>query len=299
MARTKNRQQLLYRWKGYAAGYMFILPWMVGFGLFMAFPLGWSLYLSFNKATLGAEGFKLDWVGLGNFKDALLKDNEYPAELMAFFMQVVLMIPIIVLFALFVSLFLNQRFAGRFLYRSIFFLPVIFATGQVLLELFNQGAGEIPFLEQYGIEGLLYQYVSPVFLEPIMSVLNSIVLILWNSGVQILIFIAAFQTIPRTVYEALYIDGATPWESFWRITLPGIAPFIALNTLFTIVDLFTFPSNPVMAQIANNMFKIDTGYGYASALAWLYFALVLVLLGIAMWLLGKLQQGRAEGGKRA
>ncbi|MFD0716246.1 carbohydrate ABC transporter permease [Paenibacillus sp. GCM10027626] len=296
MKRKDRKARWLYIWKEYGTGYLFMLPWLLGFAVFMAFPLGWSLYLSFNKVTLTGEGFHYVRVGFGNFADALLKDNEYPAELFAFFIQVILMIPIIVIFALFVSLFLNQRFVGRFLYRSIFFLPVIFATGQVLLELFRQGAGEMPFLKQYGIDQLLYPYVGKQLAEPIQSVLGSIVLILWYSGVQILIFIAAFQTVPRSVYEALHIDGATPWESFWKITLPSIMPFIALNTLYTVVDLFTFPSNPVMRQISANMFKMDTGYGYASALAWLYFALVLLLLGGCMRFIGRMQSNAFKGG---
>jgi len=101
--------------------------------------------------------------------------------------------------------------------------------------------------------------------------------------VQILIFIAGFQTIPKTLYEAIRVDGASPWESFWKITFPWMIPFIGLNAIYTIVDLFTFPFNPVLEIVSRNMFTATTGYGYASAMAWLYFLLILILILFALW----------------
>ncbi|MFK7692100.1 carbohydrate ABC transporter permease [Paenibacillus sp. HJGM_3] len=280
------------RWKQYGVGYLFMLPWVIGFSVFMAFPIGWSLYLSFNKTKLTGDGFAYTWVGLENFRNALFKDNVYPVKLLAFFQQMILMVPIIIIFSLLVAILLNQNFPGRFLYRAIFFLPVVFSTGQVLTELFQQGAGQLPFISQYGIDVLIREHVSKSLADPLLSVLGLMILILWSSGVQILIFIAGFQTIPRTVYEAVRIDGASPWESFWKITLPGIFPFIGLNLLYTMVDLFTFAFNPVMDEIKKNMFKVDTGYGYASALAWFYFLIVMVLIALILLFLGRTSSGR-------
>lgn len=264
-----------------------MLPWLIGFCSFVLIPVCWSLFMSFNKVQVSVGGFKYDYIGLQNFRDAFLKDNEFPVQLITYFQQMLLMVPIIVLFALFISLMLNQRFPGRFLYRALFFLPVIFATGQVLSELFTQEVGEIPFIDQYNLEPLVAEYVGQQFAEPVMSVLGNAVLILWYSGVQILIFLAGFQTISPTIYEAVRIDGATPWDSFWKITLPATVPFISLNILYTIIDLFTFPLNPVIAHIRENMFKVDTGYGYASALAWIYFAFIFILIAIVLGLFGR------------
>ncbi|BBH21402.1 ABC transporter permease [Paenibacillus baekrokdamisoli] len=271
-----------YRWNNYKNGYLFMLPWAIGFSVFVAFPVGWSLFNSFHNVKLRGGDFQYEFVGLNNFRRILMEDNVYPVELLLYFQEMLLIIPLILFFSFIVSLLLNQKFAGRGPIRAIFFLPVIFATGQVLMELFGQGAGELPFIEQYNLEGLIKGYVGAQLADPIMGVLGKAVIILWYSGVQILIFIAGYQTIPRTVYEAIRIDGATPWESFWKITLPGMIPFIGLNAVFTIVDLFTFPMNPVMEQVSKNMFDVKTGYGYASAQAWLYFALILLLLGVAL-----------------
>ncbi|MFD0711474.1 carbohydrate ABC transporter permease [Paenibacillus sp. GCM10027626] len=276
------KQFLSYKLKRYGVGYLFILPWAIGFCSLIAFPLGWSLFMSFNKVVVTQGGFSYDFIGLGNYRDAFLKDNVFPVQLIEYFQEMLIMIPVIVIFSLLVSLLLNQNFPGRFLFRAVFFLPVIFATGQVLTELFAQNAGKIPFIDQYNLEPLIAKYVGPGLAEPVMAVLGKTVIILWYSGVQILIYIAGYQTISKSVYEAVRIDGASPWDSFWKITLPAMVPFISLNTLYTIVDLFTFPMNPVLAHVKSNMFKPDTGYGYSSALAWVYFAFIFVLLAIVM-----------------
>ncbi|GBF71799.1 ABC transporter permease [Paenibacillus sp. 598K] len=281
--RNRKRELLVYRWKRYSIGYLFVLPWLIGFIAFMAFPLLSSLYMSFNEVRMGGNGFALKWVGIDNFRHAFVKDNVFPVELLLYVQEMLLIIPIIVIFALFISLLLNQQFPLRFLFRAVFFLPVIFATGQVLSELFSQGAGELPFLDQYGIEPLVRQQLGSQFAEPALNVLSRAVLILWYSGVQITIFLAGLQSIPKAVYEAVWIDGASPWDSFWTITLPNMLPFVSLCTLYTIVELFTFPQNPVIRHIRANMFKVVTGYGYSNALAWIYFTFIIVLLGLALW----------------
>lgn len=294
LERRKAYIKLLLR--EYGVGYLFLLPWIVGFSCFVAFPVGWSLYNSFNKVLISSGSFKYQWVGLDNYKRMLITDNAYPIVLYSLFQEMLIIIPLILIFSFFVSLVLNQKFPGRGLMRAVFFLPVIFATGQVLMELFAQGAGEVPFMDQYDLAPILQQYFSERTSNTLMTVLSRAVIILWYSGVQILIFIAGFQTIPKSIYEAIRVDGATPWESFWKITFPGMLPFIGLNAVFTIVDLFTFPFNPVLQIIKNNMFSPTTGYGYASAQAWLYFLLILILLGITLWLTYRATKGK--GGLR-
>ncbi|WP_053374942.1 carbohydrate ABC transporter permease [Paenibacillus sp. FJAT-27812] len=286
-AKERGRAERIYLSKRYGMGLLFMLPWMIGFAMFVLIPISWSLFMSFNKVQVAVGGFKYEWIGFRNYRDAFLKDNVFPIELITYIQEMLLMVPIIVIFALLIALMLNQKFPGRFIYRALFFLPVIFATGQVLSELFLQGAGDIPFLEQYNLLPLVEEYVGKQFAETVMAVLGKAILILWYSGVQILIFIAGFQTISPTIYEAVRIDGASPWDSFWKITLPACVPFISLNVLYTIIDLFTFPLNPVLKHIKDNMFKVDTGYGYASALAWIYFGLIFALIALVLWLFNR------------
>ncbi len=291
---SRRRQLLQFRWKEYGLGYLFMLPWMIGFVAFVAFPIGWSLWNSFNQVFITSEGFKYTWVGLDNFRRMLIENNAYPIILLTYLQEVLLIIPLILIFSFVVSLLLNEKFPGRGWMRALFFLPVIFATGQVIMELFVQGAGELPFMEQYNLDVILRQYFSEATASMLLGVLGKAVIILWYSGVQILIFIAGFQTIPKTVYEAVRVDGASPWESFWKITFPGMLPFIGLNAVYTIVDLFTFPFNPVLEIVRSNMFSPTMGYGYASAMAWLYFAIILLLLGLTLWLTYRATKGRGE-----
>jgi ABC-type sugar transport system permease subunit len=285
--KERGRAARIYLWKRYGTGLLFMLPWIIGFCLFVAIPIGWSLFMTFNKVQVGVGGLKYKWIGMDNYRDAFMKDNVFPIQLITYFQEMLLMVPIIVIFALLIALMLNQRFPGRFVYRALFFLPVIFATGQVLSELFVQGAGDIPFLAQYNLQPIIEEYVGKEFAKMVFDVLSKAILILWYSGVQILIFIAGFQTVSQTIYEAVRIDGASPWDSFWKITLPASVPFISLNVLYTIIDLFTFPLNPVMKHIKDNMFKLETGYGYASALAWIYFAFIFVLIALVLWLFNR------------
>ncbi|MCU6710203.1 sugar ABC transporter permease [Paenibacillus sp. J5C_2022] len=264
-------------------GSLFIAPWVSGFLLFMAFPLGYSFYMSFHDVKVLADGIKMTFLGLENYQYILFTNGSVLYnDLIPFLQQALLMIPIIVIFSLLVAIMLNQKFKGRGLFRTIFFLPVIFSTGQIVNEFLTQGEGDLGFLERYNIAFYIREAVSPRLAEPIIGVMDSFVLVLWYSGVQILIFVAGRQTISASVYEAARIDGASPWETFWKITLPGMLPFIMLNTLYTIVDLFTFPTNPIITKVTN------THYGQSSALVWIYLVIILTFLGVVMLLFARL-----------
>lgn len=263
-------------------GYLFLLPWMIGVLIFTAYPIGYSMFLSFNRIQISTSGSGLDYIYVGwdNFKYAFLRDNVFPEQMFIFWRESLIMIPITVLFALLVSILLDQKFRGRMFFRAIFFLPVIFATGRVLGELFTQGQGDMPFIEQYNLTDMAYRLLPESIAGPVVSVLSKIVFVLWYSGVQILIFLGAFRTVSAQTYEAAQIDGATPWESFWKITFPSIVPFIFLNLIYTIVDMSTYIYNPIIYHILSNMNNPKTGYGYASAIGWIYFIVVLVLIAI-------------------
>lgn len=283
--RAQRRQQFKLGLQGLA----FLLPWLIGVLAFVAFPLGYSLFLSFQDVSISPDGsgFVYTYIGMDHFIYAFFRDHVFPIEILLFVRESVLTVPITVIFALLVAIMLNQKFPGRFLFRAIFFLPVIFATGQVLLALFDQGQGQIPFAEQYDVEKIIYGTFPEILAEPLMGVLQKFVMILWFSGVQIIIFLAAFQTIPVSVYEAAQIDGATPWESFWKITFPPIVPFIFLNLIYTVVDLSSNPFNPVMNHIMDNRTNLETGYGYASAIGWVYFIFIMMMIG-SLFLLARL-----------
>jgi len=289
------RHRRIQSFKDALRGYLFLLPWMIGIVMFVAYPLIYSFFISFHKVGVknDGSGLKYDFVGMANYKHAFVVDNVFPVEMILFMREMVLTVPITVIFALLISVMLNQKFKGRMLFRAVFFLPVIFASGQVLLELFKQGQGSLPLVERYNLADVIYDVLPLTAAGTVMDLLGKFVIILWFSGVQIILFLAAFQTISRSTYEAAQIDGATPWESFWKITFPAISPFIILNLIYTLVEQSSNPFNPILSHILKNTTDANTGYGYASALGWIYFAFIMLPI-IALVLIARRQSKRTE-----
>ena len=178
-------------------------------------------------------------------------------------------VPVIVAFSLFVAVLLKQEFPGRTVFRVIFFIPVILA-GTIMTYLFADGVGNMSVFSSITTGSAEIN----TFFGTIMSNIGSI---MWASSVEILIFLAALQSVPAILYEVVEIDGATAWESFWHVTLPYISPFVILNCIYALVDSFVASDNPVMS-IMNSMTQEGTKYGQASALSWLYMLATLAVI---------------------
>ncbi|WP_144933263.1 carbohydrate ABC transporter permease [Paenibacillus sp. 32O-W] len=268
-------------------GTLFIAPWLIGFIVFLGFPLVFSLYMSFHSVKILPTRMSYEFVGLKYYREILFGSSAFYDELIPFFQEVVIMIPVILIFSLLIAILLNQKLRGRFLFRGIFFLPVIFTTGYVLTEFVNQGEGSLGFLERFALGSYLDAFLGDSsWAKPVKEVLNRFVLVLWYSGVQILIFLAGRQTISVSAYESARIDGASPWEVFWKITLPAMSPFILLNLIYTVVDMFTFPFNPIISLIGKG------NYGYNSSLAWIYFLVIIVFLSLVLWIYSRLNRNQ-------
>jgi len=273
-------------------GSLFIAPWVFGFLTFVAFPLGFSLYMSFHQVKITVNSVNYTFIGLKHYREILIANGSLLyEELFPFLRESAMMIPIILVFSLLIAILLNLKFPGRTLFRVIFFLPVIFSSGQIVQEFIAQGEGSLSIMETLRIDYYLQEYVPGAWAAPIQKVLGSFVLVLWYSGVQILIFLAGRQTLPAAVYEASRIDGSSPWSTFWKITLPGLVPYIFLNLMYTVVDLFTFPSNPIVSRVNT------TNYGSSSALAWIYFTIILVFVLLTLLLYSRVDKS-LSGSKR-
>lgn len=260
-------------------GFAFIAPWLIGFAVFSAYPLFYSLYMSFNKVKVSGSALKMERMGWENYRKALFQDAEVMNNLIKVLQNTVIIIPIIVVFAIIMALLLNEEFKGRSFVRAIFFLPVLLTSGNLIESLTAQGQGTVSFLKSDTINSLLSN-IGGSLGETLTMVIDSFLIILWYSGVQMLILIAGMQSVNPSVYEAATIDGAGKWESLWLITLPNLVPFILLTTIYTVVDQFTAPFNKIMDLIMSHMNNVKTGYGYASAISFLYFLLILAIIGI-------------------
>ena len=278
-------------------GWIFVLPFIIGF-LFVYLPiLKDSLYLSFCEMnTIKGGGYTLDFVGFRNYSDALFGEygTEYIQTLLTGIGGLVLEVPAILLFSLFMAILLNQKMMGRAAFRAIFFLPVVLATG-IMETIENQnilGAymGETSGIDDGSGSSAADSIVSAMDIETlfasmkvgtklvgyVVGIVNQIYGIVNRSGVQMLIFLAGLQSISPAIYEACRIDGATGWETFWKVTFPMISPMILVNAVYTIIDSFTTESNTVMSYITTITSKVGTEV--STAMSWIYFLIVILIL---------------------
>lgn len=261
-------------------GLAFVSPWIVGFFVFTLYPMLYSLFLSFHQVKITPVGVKTKYIGFENFNYAFFSDPVFLEKILNYVMEMMLNVPIIIVFSLIIALLINQKIKFRGMFRTIFFLPVIITSGPVINELLSQGASSIPNIEQYGMFTMIENSLSPIIAEPILYLFKQIIMVLWFSGVQILIFLAGLQKVDRSMYEAARIDGASAWESFWKVTLPVLMPLVIVNVIYTIVYVSTFALNEIIILIKNNMFSTITGFGYATAIAWIYFIIIMIVLAI-------------------
>ena len=261
-------------------GYLFVLPWLIGFLIFTIIPIAYSIYLSFNDVTITATGIVTDFVGTNNFRRVATEDIAFLQEAGIFVIQTLISVPLITVLALIMALLLNQKVKLRGFFRTIFFLPVIISSGPVLSTLMDLGITTLPALENYDFYHALLDASGNLLVDLLLFVLNNFIIFLWLAGVQILIFLAALQKMDAGIYEAARIDGASSWEIFWRITLPNLLPMILVNIVYTTVMYAASALNPITEIISDNMFRIETGFGYTSALSWIYFIVIITTLGI-------------------
>lgn len=276
---TNKRREGLY-------GYMFVSVWIIGFLIFTLYPLIRTFILSFSKVTITGTGIKTVPVQFDNYKNAFLSDVKFVDVLLQYVGQMILYVPIVIVFSLIIAMILNMQLKGKGFLRTIFFLPVIIVSGPVMKELVASGAATIQGISDLEILKDLEMALPGVLGTLFTSLIDSFVMILWFCGVQILIFLSALQKIDRPVFEAACIDGASKWEQFWKITLPNLRPIVIINIVYTIVFISTFALNEVIVLIQEYSFAANQGLGYASALSFIYFAVLLIILGLFVKIYG-------------
>jgi ABC-type sugar transport system permease subunit len=296
--KTKKRKVASLDKKKARAGWVFVLPFVIGF-LLVYLPIIWnSIFMSFHSLHIvTGGGYTLEFVGLENYSDALFEDPLFVQTLITGMKELLFDVPAILIFSLFMAVLLNQKMAGRAVFRAIFFIPVILSTGimesiegQNILGTMMEGSDSIDGSEQstaseivsvMDIERLFYSMkIGKELVEYVVKMINEIYDIVNRSGVQMLIFLAGLQSISPAIYEACRIDGCTAWETFWKITFPMISPMILVNGIYTIIDSFTTDSNSVMKYI-NSVYQGSDGQVLSSAMAWMYFIIVMLMLAVA------------------
>lgn len=295
--RQSRRFKLTLRQRDNIMGYIFILPFIIGFILFILSPVVQSIVLSTNEVRITSTGFELEYIGLSNYNFALRVHADFVEELVNVMRLMLMNVFWILVFSFFAALLLNQRFRGRLIARVIFFLPVIMSSGVILKleqEDYMMGMLEGTVEETFNFVNfdalssfLMRLRIPDGFMETIALAVDNIPTIINASGIQILIFLAGLQSISPSLYEAAEVEGGTAWENFWLITLPMVSPLILTNMVYTIVDFFISPNNTLVQMIRNTTFQ-GAGFGVSAAMSWIYFTAIAVILGITLLIFNRL-----------
>lgn len=282
-------------------GLLFLIPLLVGLLLFFIIPIVKSFLFSISDVGVGEGGYTLTFSGFGHYYSALFVEPEYLQIVTQSIGAMAFSVPLILLFSFFMASILNQKFRGKTVFRIILFLPVIIASSAMIAvntgdslqqqmgnsELYKNtfGTGAMSISDQIGQyfvnAGFSAETVNTVtgFVDRVYEVINL-------SGIQILIFLTGMQSISPSLYEASAIEGATAWENFWKITFPMVSPLILTCTVYTIIDSFTANSNQVMETIKNTAFTRQD-FGLSSAMSWIYFAIIAVILGVVSLIISR------------
>ena len=277
------------------SGWLFVFPFLFGFLTVYMPIIAKSIYYSFTNFYPADSRF--EFCGLEQYNEALFGETSTFLQTLATGLgQMVLEIPAIVIFSLFIAVILNQKMLGRAAFRAIFFIPVILSTGLIDdidskgntfmqnvagNEGIDSGSGESAsdVISKADVAILFENMkIGGGLVEMVTTLVNNIYSIINRSGVQMLIFLSGLQSISPAIYESCSIDGATGWETFWKVTFPMISPMILVNSVYTVIDSFTSSSNKVMDLVLTtyNAGKLTL----SSAMAWVYFILVIVIIAI-------------------
>ncbi len=281
-------------------GYLFILPFIIGFILFMLKPLVQSLTMSFNSVKLiPGQGFSQSWVGIDNYRTAFLVNPNFNQYLTNEISRMGINTIATLVLSFVIAVILNQDFQGRTLARAIFFLPVILSSGilpgiEKQNEFYDMMAGVAASVgESAGVnisaslqELLSVSGVGSGVFDVIFQMIDAIYDIVMASGIQIIVFLTGLQAISPSLYEAADVEGCSAWEAFCKITFPMVSPLLLVNCIYTIVDFFMKNDNRVMELISEVMYQ-DFNFGVASAMSWVYFGVALVFILISSFIISR------------
>ena len=281
MVKQRSRKKMTMHQKEALFGWVFVAPFVLGFLIFMLYPLVTSLRLSVSQLTKSTGISDMVFIGVDHFRRAFVEDVNFVPNLLNTVKETLLNTPFIMVFSLIIAVLLNKKIRFRPFFRLVFFLPFVVGTGYVANMLSQLGVTQ---QSTEMVQGILnvdsLQGLIPVeWISAVMSFMERVIQVLWKTSVQVLLFLSGLQGISTSLYESARVDSATEWEMFWKITMPMISPTMLLVCVYTIIDSFTDINNSVIQYFYTYAFT-GSQYEYASAIAWIYFAFIVVFLGI-------------------
>jgi ABC-type sugar transport system permease subunit len=267
------------------AAYMFLLPWLIGFILFVAYPFFYTIYLSLFYVVRDVTGWTYEWIGLGNYEMAFFRNTTFNPLILDFVIVELTYVPAILVLSLILSLLLNTNIKFRAGFRMIYFFPVVVLSGPVMTQLINSDSTTNIDVTEIIVFRMIENF-SPFLADMIGGIFNNFTLILWFTGIPIILFMNGLQKMNSQLYEAAQIDGANSWQILWKITLPNLKSTALVVAIFSVVQIAIFQVNPiytfVVDTITSNYVK---GLGFAAAIVLIYSVIVLIFVGIVFILL--------------
>lgn len=276
-------------------GLLLLSPWIIGMIFFFIKPLIEIIIYSFNEVSLDLTGISMKPVGVSNYIYALTSHASFNQGLITTFALAIPDTIIIIIFSLLAAVMLNGEFKGRLLARAVFFLPIIMATDLITVTIGGGAAASMDMVStaqgsgtegMLGIVGFLLQNTDlpKELVLGLLSVVSNVFDTITQSGVQILIFLAGLQTITPSMYEVAKIEGATAYETFWKVTIPMLSPLILTCAIYTLTDAFLRSDlKDLMQTIAFNQGQ----YGLSAAMSVIFLIGALVIISIVAWLIGR------------
>ena len=262
-----------------------MLPWIIGFAVFTAFPFAATIYLSFTNVSSTILGFEISWTGLSNYITAFFKNVEFVPALGGYLKMAIPYTFVVVVVSFIIAYVLEHIVKLKGFFRTIYFLPVIIMSGPVMSKILDTKVSDMELLTGHTYSDIFIIQMIASYSRSAASLVTDVFTqlstILWFTGIPIVLFINGLQKINPSLYEAAKIDSANGWQILWKITLPIIRPTALIITVFTIVQLGMFDINPVHSLIVTYMGNTSGGLGFAATYAWIYTLVVLVLMGIA------------------
>lgn len=295
------------RWESSIAGYLFISPWLLGFLLLTLWPMVQSMYYSFTKYTLLDAP---EWIGLRNYERIFADDEMFRQSLKITILFVVLSVPIKLFSALMVAMVLNKKIKGISVYRTFIYLPSLIGSSIAVAILWQNIFGINGFINRFlsyfGIEGI--SWIS----NPNTALGTLIILVAWQFGSSMVIFLAGLKQIPAELYEASSVDGASKVRQFFSITLPMLSPVLLFNLVLQTIGSFQMftqafiitKGGPINSTYMYALYLYDRAFsryemGYASALAWILLVVIAIVTALIFassryWVFYETEGGRRK-----
>lgn len=300
--KQKKKKRLTLMQKRAITGLIFISPWLIGFIAFYVRSIYMTTMFALNDVSVDVAqgGYMLNFCGLDNFKYALTEHGTYKQILTSSILDMIIDVPLITAFSLLIAIMLNAKFKGRTIVRAIFFLPVILNSEAIVSAMDSASrilASGLSAVSSDAMESTTstvnVDYYMEIFkalampdtvLDYIVGAAERLSDIVSSSGVQIVIFIAALQSISPALYEVAKIEGATSYETFWKVTLPMVSPLIVTNVVYTVVDSFVISD---VVDLSYTEIFTNMDYGLGSAMSLLSTIIVCCILALVCWIISK------------